>query len=148
MKAKSIGQVGLFHVCYQIGVPKPGGQIFKVSLAVFTPGKTVNGTGHITQAVNPPLNLGTNLQGDYTYMCVMPRVCHILVTAEGYPIVHWPPHGGVGPVLMPNVHLRMVLSEDWKMGVANYSYCDSKGKWHEVTNAPVKAIPCNLITGD
>lgn len=146
--AKAAGnKVGLFHVCYNIGGDKPGAPLFKVSLAVFTPHKTVSGLGHISQATRPPLDIATKLQGEYTYMCVMPKVCHILVTATGYPVIHWPHSGGVGPVIPHNVELRMVLSEDWKSGTANYKYIDSKGVWHEVTDAPVAFVECNSIIG-
>jgi len=148
MAKKAESMVGLFHVCYKIGGDKPGAPLFKVSLAVFTPHKTVSGIGHITQAVRPPLNIATNLHGGYTYMCVMPKNCHILVTATGYPIIHWPPFGGIGPVIPHNVELRMVLEENWKSGTANYKYCDAKGVWHEVTNAPVKSVICNSIIGE
>ena len=134
-------KLGLFIVSYEIGGEKPGAPAFRINMSVYTPGETVAGIGHITQAVNPPLDIATNLHGQFTYMCVMPKNCHILVTATGYPIVKWPQGGGVGPVLPPNVELRMVLTEDWKTGTANYKYQDSKGNWHEVTNAPVHIAP-------
>lgn len=73
-------------------------------------------------------------------MCVMPNTCHILVTATGYPIIHWPHGGGVGPVIPANVDLRMVLSDDWKSGTANYKYLDKSGTWQEVNDAPVKVV--------
>lgn len=135
-------QTGLFPVCYHIGGDKPGAPLFKVSLLVYTPGKTVGGYGIVTQATSPPLKVETRLHGDFTYMTVMPRNVHILVVATGYPIIHWPPHGGIGPVILPNVHLRMVLKEDWKSGTANFQYVDSKGNWHNIENAPVKAVDC------
>jgi hypothetical protein len=135
-------KTGLFPVCYEIGGDKPGAPLFKVSLLVYTPGKTVSGYGIITQATNPPLKIETKLNGDFTYMTVMPRIVHILVVATGYPDIHWPPHGGIGPVIPPKVHLRMVLKENWKSGTANYQYLDSKGNWHNIKNAPVKIVDC------
>ena len=137
--------VGLFPVCYKIGGQMPGAPLFKVSLLVYTPGKTVSGYGVITQAVNPPLRIVTKLHGDFTYMTVMPRNVHILVTATGYPDVRWPIHGGVGPVILPNVDLRMVLTEDWKSGTANYKYVDADGVWHEINDAPVTIVDCEDI---
>jgi hypothetical protein len=135
-------KVGLFPVCYAIGGEKPGAPLFKVSLLVYTPGKTVTGYGTVTQAISPPLRVETKLSGDFTYMTVMPKNVHILIVATGYPVVHWPPHGGIGPVILPNVHLRMVLNGDWKSGTANYQYQDSKGNWQEVKDAPVKMVDC------
>ena len=136
---------GLFLACYEIAGDKPGAPLFKVHLSVYTPAKTVTGHGQITQAINPPLDIATKLDGSYTYMTVMPRNVHILITAAGYPILHWPPWGGVGPVIPPNVELRMVLEEDWKSGTANYKYVDDNSNWHEIEGAPVKAVPCNTL---
>jgi hypothetical protein len=117
----------------------------KRAMMVYTPAKTVTGLGHITQAINPPLDIVTKLDGSYTYMTVMPRNVHILVTAIGYPIIHWPPWGGVGPVIPPNVDLRMVLEEDWKSGTANYKYVDDNGNWHEIEGVAVRSVPCNTL---
>ncbi|PKM45216.1 MAG: hypothetical protein CVV05_07560 [Gammaproteobacteria bacterium HGW-Gammaproteobacteria-1] len=136
---------GLFIVSYEIGGEMPGAPLFKVNFSVYTPGETVSGMGHITQATNPPLDIATSLGGQYTYMCVMPKNCHILVTAIGHPMIKWPQGGGVGPVIPPNVELRMVLGEDWKSGTANYKYQDGKGSWHEVTDAPVRIVSGNAL---
>jgi uncharacterized protein DUF1842 len=137
-------QTGLFPVSYEIGGDKPGAPRFVAHLLVYTPAKTVNGTGLITQAINPPLEEATVLHGDFTYMTVMPKITHILITATGYPVVKMPAHGGIGPVLQPNVHLRMVLDGDWKSGTANYSYF-ANGVWHEIENAPVNLIAVKSV---
>lgn len=141
MAAKAT-KTGLFPACFEVGGQMPGAPLFKVNLLVYASGKTVTGFGEITQTTSPPLDIKTKLEGTFTYMTVMPRNVHILVVAQGYPQVHWPPHGGVGPVILPNVELRMVLTEDWQSGVAEYKYLDSKGNWHEIEDAPVKAVPC------
>lgn len=141
MEKTSERKMGLFLVSYEIGGDKPGAPLFKVNFSVYTPEETVSGIGQITQAINPPLDIGTRLHGQYTYMCVMPKNCHILITATGYPITKWPHGGGIGPVILPNAELRMVVTEDWKSGTANYKYCDSNGEWHEITDAPVKSVP-------
>ncbi len=132
--------VGLFPVAYQIGGNMPGAPTFNVHLLVNTPNERITGYGTITQTTNPPLNIDTKLEGNYTYMTVMPNNSSILVVATGYPVINWPPNGGVGPVLMPNVELRMVLSDDWAGGTANYQYQGSDGQWQSITNAPVKKI--------
>lgn len=136
---------GLFIVSYEIGGQMPGAPLFKVNFSVYTPGETVSGMGHITQATNPPLDIATNLSGQYTYMCVMPKNCHILVTAIGHPMIKWPQGGGIGPVIPPNAELRMVLSEDWRSGTANYKYQDSNGNWHQIADAPVKMVSGNTL---
>ncbi|MDY7232823.1 DUF1842 domain-containing protein [Hyalangium rubrum] len=73
-------------------------------------------------AVNPPLDVRSNLNGTFTYMTVMPKQTNILVVATGTPAIQWPSGGGVGPVLVPNVHLRMVLDSEWKSGTAYYGH--------------------------
>jgi hypothetical protein len=60
-------------------------------------------------------------------------------------MIKWPQGAGIGPVIPPNVDLRMVVTEDWKSGTANYKYCDDQGNWHEITNAPVKLVPCESL---
>ena len=72
---------GLFPVSYEIGTEKPGAPRFTVHFLVYTPGKTMNGAGIITQAINPPLEVATQLHGDFSYMTVMPKNTHILVIA-------------------------------------------------------------------
>lgn len=128
--------MGLFQVCYRIGNNVPGAPIFSVNLAVYTPGKTVNGAGVIFQATNPVLKIDTKLSGDFTYMTVMPpSVSHILVVLTG----------GVSPTGQINVYLRMSLNEDWQSGVANYKYMDKDGVWHEMENQPVTIVLCDSI---
>ena len=145
MSGKPRRKIGLFQVCYEIGKKMPGAPLLRLNLAVYTPEETVSGIGHITQATRPPLNIGVSLHGHYTYMCVMPRNCHILVTATGYPVNRWPLHGGVGPVLPASFDMKMILTEDWKSGTANFKYMDGRGKWHEIKDVPVKQVPCNTI---
>ena len=141
-------KTGLFLACYEIGGEMPGAPLFKIHFAVYAPDETLSGTGHITLTTKPPLDIGTMLVGQYTYMCVMPKTCHILITASGYPPVEWPSWGGVGPVIPSNVKLTMVIGDDWKSGTANYSYRDQQGNWVDIKDAPVKLVPCNTIEGD
>ena len=131
----STKRTGLFPISYEISTGKPGSPRFTVHLLVYTPGKTVNGAGIITQTVNPPLEEATVLHGDFTFMTVMPKNTHILVTATGYP----PGQGGIQPITQPNTHLRMVLDDDWKKGTANFSFLHN-GKLHEVENATVTLL--------
>jgi hypothetical protein len=135
-------KTGLFPICYEVGKAMPGAPLFSISLMVYTPGEKVSGFGEITQTTHPPLDIKTKLEGTFTYMTVMPRNVHILVVATGYPPIHWPASAGIGPVILPNVDLRMVLEEDWESGTANYKYMDAKGNWNEIKDAPVKAVAC------
>ena len=141
-----IEKTGLFLACYEIATSRIGAPLLKLNLTVNTPEESVHGVGKITQTTNPPLNIATKLDGNFTYMTVMPNITHILVTASGYPIIHWPPGGGIGPVILPNVELRMVLNKDWKSGTANYKYIDDQGNWQSIDNAAVKLVSCPVLT--
>jgi hypothetical protein len=133
-------KTGLFIVSYRITTGLAGAPTFVVHLAVNTPNQTVSGKGQITNTSNPPLDIHTNLNGDYTYMTVMPNNSKILVVAEGYPDVKWPSHGGVGPVILPNTKLRMILEDNWESGTANFSFIDANGEWVTIDNAKVTQL--------
>ena len=131
-------KTGVFLVSYRITTSLVGAPTLNLNLMVNTPKETVHGLGKITQSTNPPLDITTKLDGHFTYMTVMPDNTHILVTAIGYPVIHWPSHGGPGPVILPNFKLWMVLSKDWKSGTANYKYTDSEGNWQSINEVEVK----------
>ncbi|TCZ73681.1 DUF1842 domain-containing protein [Flaviaesturariibacter aridisoli] len=127
--------VGLFPVSYLIGGGLMGGVQLHLQLLVNTPSRQVNGRAEVTQSTNPPLDIVSSAHGDFTYMTVMPNKTSILVVLTGSAPV--PP---TEPITLQNLHVRMVLSEDWKTGTAAYSYKDAKGQWHEVTDAPVEMV--------
>ncbi|MBB3239804.1 hypothetical protein FHW68_001295 [Pseudomonas sp. Tn43] len=133
--------VGLFPLAYRIGTSAAGAQSLALNLLVFTPDETVNGTAAITQATNPPLDVHTDVWGEYTYLTVMsPGVSKILITAQGN-------HGGPGSNSIVNFKLQLVVGTDWKEGVANYSYLNGQQQWVEVNNAPahlIEAVPSRV----
>lgn len=125
--------VGLFPLCYRIGTSAAGAQNLALNLLVFTPDQTVSGTAEITQATNPPLDVHSDVWGEYTYLTVMsPGVSKILITAQGN-------HGGPGSNSIVNFKLQLVVGTDWKEGVANYSYLNGQ-QWVEVNNAPAHLV--------
>ncbi|UVM48240.1 MULTISPECIES: DUF1842 domain-containing protein [unclassified Pseudomonas] len=132
--------VGLFPLSYRIGTSAPGAQSLALNILVFTPDETVNGTAAITQATNPPLDVHSDVWGEYTYLTVMsPGVSKILITAQGN-------QGGPGSNSIVNFKLQLVVGTDWKEGVANYSYLNGQ-QWVEVNNAPahlVDSVPSNV----
>ncbi len=145
----SEGAVGLFIVSYKIGGHMPGAPTFTVHLTVDTPRQSVTGVGRITKrSINPPLDLSTKLEGDFTWMTVMPNNSTILVTLTGYPPFGWPANGGLGPVIPPNTSLRMVLDENWASGTASYRYTTDGVNWQSVNDAPVEKIPSPTDTAD
>lgn len=137
---------GYFIVSYRIGGDMPGAPIFTVHLGVDTAHKEVRGDGEVTQAVNPPLRIRTMLSGTFTYMCVMPKECKILVKLGGVPAAAPSEH----PPGLLNTDLHMVLNDDWKSGTASYRYRDDSGQWVEITDAPVEQIdiPINAPAKD
>ncbi|MGI2972916.1 DUF1842 domain-containing protein, partial [Vibrio alginolyticus] len=83
MKMDSKESQAIFTAHYQIGNGLPGGVSFDVNLLVASEDKSIVGKGHIFQAVNPPLNVVSDLNGSFNYQCTM-RDCHIMVTLQGY----------------------------------------------------------------
>lgn len=145
-QSRSDQRVGLFLVTYAIGGEALAAPHMSLTMTVDTPRESVAGISHVTQTVNPPVDVASRVSGDVTYMTVMPQRTHILVTATGHPLVKWPEHGGIGPVLMPNMNLRMVLEDTWQSGTASYSYLDPEGRWQSVSDAPVRAVPGNVLS--
>lgn len=140
MKKSNANAVGLFPVSYITNGPVIGGAHLSLQLLVNTPARAVNGRGEVRQTTSPPLNLISSVHGDFTYMTVMPNDTHILVVLTGYPVVQMPPVGGPGPVILPNLQVRMVLSDDWKSGTANIRYQDNNGNWQELDNQSVQMV--------
>lgn len=128
----------LYYANYEISsnLTPMGGVSFNVSLIIDTKTKSIVGNGTIFQATNPPLNIPSQLTGDYSYMCTM-NSCNNLVIADGFspyaPLIH-----GI-PSPAKNVALRMSLNDDWKSGVANYRYLKN-GEWVESGNQQVKLV--------
>jgi hypothetical protein len=134
-KANSGHGAGLFIGSWEIGTMLPGAPLLTIHLALAASTCTVTGLGQITQATNPPLNVTSRLDGDYTYMTVMPDASHILITVTGYPVLNLPPGSGIGPAIAPNLNLRMVLDSDWQRGTATFSYLAPDGTWQRIESA-------------
>lgn len=132
--------VGLFPVSYRIGTGEPGAQNLALNLLVSTPQQHVTGNAAVTQATNPPLDIDSDVWGEYTYMTVMkPGVSKILITAQGN-------HGGPGSNSIINFKIHLVVGTDWREGVANYEYFDGQ-RWHELNNVPAHLVevPSNVL---
>lgn len=130
----------LFHGSWRIGTMLPGSPLLTVHLTFAARSGCVAGFGQVTQATNPPLDVLSRLGGDFTYLTVMPDVTHVLVTATGFPVIDWPSHGGSGPVLPPNLSLRMVLTADWRGGTATFQYTAPDGTPVTIESATVELV--------
>lgn len=117
-----------YKATYRISNNLQGGVSFTVKLTIDTSSKKITGTGNIFQPVTPPLNISTQIMGDYSFLCTM-DACHILIEAKG----HFPSHLHVKgmPQNQKNVSIRMSLNDDWKSGAATYRFLKS-GNWQEV----------------
>ena len=134
-------ETGLFLVKYQVGTGEMGAPTLDLSLAVNAVHNTIHGIGEITQAVNPPVDVRTRVDGTYVEILILGSPS-LLVEATGMPPVHWPDRRrpqGPGPVILPNLFLRMVL-QGWESGTAYYRYQNAEGQWVEVNDAPVKKV--------
>jgi len=124
-----------FIAKYRISEPGMMGNItMNLTLSVNPEDNSVVGHGHIFQPIHPPLNVFTTLSGEFHYQCTM-ESCHIMMNLQGIK-----PYPGVGTLGLPNLHntnVRILLDEDWKSGVANFSYKDAKGEWVEVSSEKV-----------
>ena len=136
--------IGLFHACYLITTPGLGGPTFNLNLVANTPDNTVHGFGQISAPVSPPVNITTKFHGEYFAFRLF-NDTSILVLATGYPIIKWSPILGIGPVIPPNMELKMMLTGDWKSGTANYKYTDNSGNWREVKEAKVELIETPVL---
>ena len=133
-------RTNIFAANYFIGLNQPLYNKFIISLSANTPNESLNGETEITVKTTPPINIANSLKGNYKYVCIEPEACHILITAKGYPKYSYVHDSGIERPAEPIFHFRMILSEDWKSGIANYDYKDKQGQWHSITDAPVKRI--------
>lgn len=129
--------VDLFLVRYHVGTGLPGAPTLTLALSVNTVDHMINGGARLTQAINPPLDLRMQVHGTYAVIPLPPGP-GIVVSLTGYPALHWPPGGGIGPVLLPDLHLHMQLDSEFQRGMATYRYLGPNGQWTEVNGVPVR----------
>jgi Domain of unknown function (DUF1842) len=133
------GPVGLFLLRLHTKTIQPGGVTLTLTLTVSTPTDQVTGHASVTQAVNPPLDVQSHVSGTLIHQFVMPPgQSHQRIDLTGYPIIHWPPGGGIGPVILPNFKAIIVLDASYSEGVANFQWRTFAGTWHSLTQDVVK----------
>lgn len=128
-------QVGLFPASFEIGTDLFGAPHLRVDLLVDAPTRRVTGMGKLGWAVSPPVAMTSKLEGDYSV-----AGSTVVVVLTGYPVVHWPPGGGIGPVLMPNLEIRMVLDGWSGGGTASVRFTTDGVNWTTIDNVPVKPV--------
>lgn len=125
-------KAGLFRLKLQSGAPGiVGGVSDTLELLVDAVNGTVTGSSHVFQATNPPLDVVSHVRGDLIHATVQPPAkSHIVLNLEGWPVIHWPIHGGVGPVILPNYKAQISLSADYQSGIIIYQvYSARDGQW-------------------
>jgi hypothetical protein len=125
--------------CYRVVPPNMiGSPVLTLQFSVNSQSKHLSGFGHITQATNAPLNLSTQLSGDFKEISYQ-NLHLFIVEAIGYQPSSLLPS-------LPNFKLLMVLSDDWKTGTAEYEYnanpADPHSVWHVVRDVEATSIQC------
>jgi hypothetical protein len=133
MSGSISSNLGLFPLSYRIGNSTPGAPSLALDFLVYPPEQSVRGTSLVTQAVNPPLELSSDVWGQYTYLTVMPpSTSKILVTAQGN-------QGGPGSNSPISFKIQLVVDHDWKSGIATYQFYNGQ-RWVTVENVPAHLV--------
>jgi hypothetical protein len=135
--ATTAENVGLFFVRYHVGTGSPSAPMLTLALAIDTVDRMISGGARLAQTISPPLDPRMSVHGTYTPIS-MPSAPGIIATLVGYIPLHWPSGDGIGPVLLPNLHLHLQLDNDFQSGRASYRYLDPTGQWTEVNGMPVR----------
>jgi len=124
---------GLFHLPLQSESPLFGAPMLHLQLGVDTINNTVSGIATVTQALAEPLVCTSHVTGNVIYETVMkPGKSMIRIDLSGYPEIHWPQGGGVGPVIPKNFTAMILFDENWNNGTVQYQYLTSSGFVKEV----------------
>lgn len=129
-QASSNQSIGVFPGAWESDESAVGAPHLRLDLMFNAPHHSVAGHGQVTQATNPPLDVESQLTGDYTYMTVMPQNTHVLVVVSG-----------------TDIEVRMVLDSNWESGTVTYRYRTQDGAWHTIESVPVKAVPLAARAG-
>lgn len=132
--------VGLFLLQLESESAAIGAPILHLNLTVDTVNETTNGIAEVTQALANPLVCTSHVTGPVIYQTVMGPGSTIRLNLTGYPVIHWPSGGGVGPVLLKNLTATVVLDQDWQSGDVRYQYQDKAGNWHNIYNQQIHAV--------
>lgn len=143
--------VGLFLLKLQSNSAMPGAPALTLELSVDTPHRKATGHATVTQALAQPIVCQSHVAGPLIYETVMPPgKSAVRFDLVGYPNIHWPLDGGVGPVMPMNFRAMVVLSTDFSSGIVQYEYLNSAGQWvaTEQTIEIVKPTQNSLSAAD
>jgi hypothetical protein len=119
---------GLFQLNLNSTSNLLGAPILHLQLGVDTVNKTVSGIAMVTQPIAEPLVCTSHVTGNFEYESVMkPGKSMIRIDLSGYPEIHWPKSGGVGPVIPKNLSAMILLDDHWNNGTVQYQYLTPTG---------------------
>jgi hypothetical protein len=123
---------GLFLLKLQSVSKLPGAPTLHLTLTVDTVNQKVSGYEEVTQALLHPVVSKGHVYGDLIYEYVWGPGSKVRIDLTGYPIIHWPAGGGVGPVILPNFRATLLLDTHYSKGEVHYEYLAADG-WHSIT---------------
>ena len=125
-----IPPVGLFLLKLETRTDLIGGAVLNLILTVYTPTDTVTGYAEVTQPLEHPVVAQAHVTGVLIHETVLPpSKSHVRIDLTGYPEIHWPLPGGVGPVIGQNFKSIIVLEADYSEGTIRYQYKSHTGRW-------------------
>jgi hypothetical protein len=141
MSIQAENQQGMFRVSYYItqkilGQTKLGSATLRVDLIINGPEKTVNGIANVYQPTNPPVNVVSHLNGEWSYLSHV-NDSHALILVDGFDLSTI--QFGGQPFEHKNLTLRIAISDDWQSGTASFNYL-YEGEWYEVEYAEVALL--------
>lgn len=130
--------VGFFHLPLQSKSSLMGAPILHLQLGVDTVSEKVTGSAVVTQALKDPVVCKSHVTGNLIHETVMPPgESKIRIDLTGYPQIHWPSNGGVGPVILKNFKAILLFNDDWTNGVVQYQYATASGWVKEKQNISI-----------
>ena len=124
----STATTGLFLLPLQSESLLLGAPILHLQLTVDSVNNKVSGGATVTQPLAKPVVCTSHVTGNLIYETVMaPGKSMIRIDLSGYPVIHWPAGGGVGPVILKNFSAMILLDENWNNGTVHYQYATSTG---------------------
>lgn len=128
---------GLFFLPLKSVSNMPGAPVVNLRLTVDSVNNTVNGLAVVTQALAHPVVCKSSVSGNLIHETVMsPGTSRIRIDLTGYPEIHFPPNGGIGPVVPKNFTAMILFDTDWSNGTIQYQYLGGSGWIKE--NQPIE----------
>ncbi|MBL4613255.1 MAG: DUF1842 domain-containing protein [Magnetovibrio sp.] len=124
---------GLFRLSLETESKLAGAPALHLSLTIDTVNDIADGAAEVTQALADPVVCTSHVHGTVNPQYTMdPSSSKIRIDLTGYPLIHWPQGGGVGPVFPPNFKAQLLMETDYQKGNVIYQYQTSNGSWVKI----------------